>query len=132
MFKSRFLRACAISLSLAVGALQSDVVLAADKGVQATFDDSIDAVKKAAADALTVVGCEIKKNDSNYIEGVRAHKMGAFVGSGGETVSVALTATDGKISVEIHTKKSFVGMAGQKNWDESVLEEMKKTLHSVG
>jgi hypothetical protein len=51
------------------------------------------------------------------------------VGSGGETVSVTLTpAGDGKVSINIRTKKSFVGMAGQKNWDQPVLDEMLKSL----
>jgi hypothetical protein len=63
---------------------------------------------------------------------VRWHKIGVFVGSGGETVSVSLSAaSDGKIDVVVRTKKSIVGIVGQNYWDEPVLAEMKKTLSAA-
>jgi hypothetical protein len=111
------------------GMLVSSVALPADKGVQASFDKPIAAVHKAAVDALTVIGCTIKKEDPAYVEGKRERKIGVFVGSGGETVSVALTDSgSGKVSVEVHTAKTFVGGAGQKNWDQAVVDEMTKQL----
>lgn len=109
--------------------LMTGVASAADKGVQGTFDQPMAAVHKAAVDALTVIGCTIKKEDPAYIEGKRDRKVGVFVGSGGETVSVTLSdAAAGKVGVDVRTARTFVGGAGQKNWDQSVLDEMTKQL----
>jgi hypothetical protein len=128
---SRLNCAAAISLALtfALGTLHSGVASAEDKGIQATIDQRIEAVQKAAVNALTVIGCTIKKEEAAYVEGRRDRKIGAFVGSGGETVKVTLTAAgEGKTSIDIRTKKTFVGMAGQKNWDQPVLDEITKAL----
>ena len=119
----------ALFLSAVLALLHTGVAAAADDGVRATLDHPIEVAQKAAVNALTVIGCTIKKEDPTYVEGKREHKVGVFVGSGGETVSVTLTpAGDGKVSVSIRTKKTFVGMAGQKNWDQPVLDEMMKSL----
>lgn len=105
---------------------------AEDKGVQASLDATPEAVHKAAADALAVIGCEIKKDEPTHLEGYRKHKIGAFVGSGGETVTVSITGqADGKTNVDIRTKRTFVGGAGQKNWDQPVLDEIRKSLSST-
>jgi hypothetical protein len=121
--------AVALFLSAVLVFLHTGVAAAADDGVQATLDHPIDVTQKAAVNALTMIGCTIKKEDPTYVEGKREHKVGVFVGSGGETVSVTLTpAGEGKVSINIRTKKSFVGMAGQKNWDQPVLDEMLKSL----
>lgn len=120
------------ALVICIGASAPDAARAEDKGVQSTVSYPIEAVKKAAADALTVIGCEIKKNEDTYVEGVRTRKIGAFVGSGGETVSVKLAAAgDGKTSVDVRTKKTFVGGAGQKNWDQQVVDEITKELSAA-
>jgi hypothetical protein len=119
----------AVSLDLVLTLLGAGIASAADKGVQATLDQPISSVHKAAIDALTVIGCTIKKEEATYIEGKRERKIGAFVGSGGETVSVTLSeAGAGKVAVDIRTAKTFVGGAGQKNWDQPVLDEMTKVL----
>lgn len=129
MPKSLFRSAAALVCAFVIGTFMAGVALAEDKGVQSTVGYPMEAVKKAAADALTVIGCTIKKDESTYVEGVRARKVGAFVGSGGETVSVTLAPTaDGKTSVDIRTKKTFVGGAGQKNWDQQTLDEIMKEL----
>jgi hypothetical protein len=105
---------------------------AEDKGVQASLDATPEAVHKAASDALAVIGCEIKKDEPTHLEGYRNHKVGLFVGSGGETVSVSITAqAEGKTNVDIRTKRTFVGGAGQKNWDQPVLDEIRKSLSST-
>src|SRR5258708_15464320 len=107
--------AVALAWVLTVGTLGAGVASAADKGVQATRDQPISSVHKAAVDALTVIGCTIKKEEATYIEGKRERKIGAFVGSGGEAVSVTLSeAAAGKVAVDIRTGKTFVGGAGQK------------------
>ena len=131
MSHSKHHGAVALFLAAVLVILHTGVAAAADDGVQATLDHPIQAAQKAAVNALTVIGCTIKKEDPTYVEGKREHKVGVFVGSGGETVSVTLTpAGDGKVSVNVRTKKSFVGMAGQKNWDQPVLDEMLKSLNA--
>ncbi len=102
---------------------------APEKATPVVFDHSLAATQQAAVDALTVIGCDIKTQDPNYVEGRRPNKMGLFVGSGGETVQVWLTEIGPeKTSVQVQTKKSLVGLAGQKNWDAQVLEEMRNAL----
>jgi hypothetical protein len=115
----------------AIALMLSASVVAADKydGMVVTFDKPVEEVHKAAVDALTVVGVEIKKDEATLVEGKRKNKMGAFVGSGGEVLSVALTAVDGsKTEAKIRTTKTFVGRAGQKVWDQQVADEMAKSL----
>jgi len=127
MSMSSFVRI--ITVAAVIGCFMPVSAQAEDKGVQATLDATPEAVHKAAADALTVIGCEIKKDEPTHLEGVRTRKVGAFVGSGGETVSVSLVAqAEGKTNVDIRTKKTFVGGAGQKNWDQPVLDEIRKSL----
>jgi hypothetical protein len=98
-------------------------------GLTVTFDHPPEAVQKAAIDALTVVGVELKKQEPLLLEGKRKNKMGLFVGSGGEVLSVALTPVDGgKTQAKIRTTKTFVGRAGQKVWDQPIADEMMKAL----
>jgi hypothetical protein len=124
---SSFLRI--ITLAVVIGCFMPVSARAEDKGVQATLDAGPAAVHKAAADALAVIGCEIKKDEPNELAGVRTRKVGVFVGSGGETVSVSITMlAEGKTNVDIRTKRTFVGGAGQKNWDQPVLDEIRKSL----
>jgi hypothetical protein len=93
------------------------------------FDQSIATTQQAAVNALAVIGCDIKKQEPTYVEGHRPNKIGLVVGSGGETVKVWLdAAAPEKTSVKVQTKKSLVGLAGQKNWDKQVLDEMTKSL----
>ena len=98
-------------------------------GMTVTFDHPPETVQKAAIDALTVVGVELKKQEPLFLEGKRKNKVGLFVGSGGEVLSVALTALDGgKTQAKIRTTKTFVGRAGQKVWDQPIADEMAKAL----
>jgi hypothetical protein len=100
-------------------------------GLTVTFDHPAEAVQKAAIDALTVVGVELKKQEPLFLEGKRKNKVGLFVGSGGEVLSVALTPVDGsKTQAKIRTTKTFVGRAGQKVWDQPIADEMTKSLSS--
>lgn len=114
-----------VAYSLAAGA--------ADKGLTATIDKPVAEVQKAAVTALTVIGCEIKKEEPLVVEGVRKRKFGVVVGSGGETVTASLTESGPeKTDVTVTTKKSFVGMAGQKNWNQTTLDEINKALGEAG
>lgn len=120
-----------ITVAAVIGCFMPMSAQAEDKGLQATLDATPAAVHKAAADALAVVGCEIKKDEPAHLEGYRTRKIGAFVGSGGETLTVEIaTQADGKTNVDIRTKRTFMGGAGQKNWDQPVLDEIRKSLTS--
>jgi hypothetical protein len=93
------------------------------------FDHPPGAVHKASLDAMTANGFEIQKEEPLYVEGYRPRKMGAFVGSGGETAGIWLEMVPpDKTRVLVATAKSFVGIAGQKIWDEELLAAMRKSL----
>ena len=114
-------------LSLMVGCSSTPKV--ADAKAGSVFQQPIEKTQKASVDALTVIGFDIKKQEPTYVEGTRPRKIGLIVGSGGETVGVWLTATSPeRTEVKVKTAKTFVGGAGQKNWDSAVLDEMTKTL----
>jgi hypothetical protein len=98
-------------------------------GVTVTFEKPVVEVQKAAVDALTTVGAAPSKQEPNFVEGKRKNKVGLMVGSGGEVLSVALTSLEeGKTQAKVRTTKTFVGRAGQKVWDQQILEEMSKVL----
>lgn len=97
-----------------------------DTAPNAEFSKPMAKVKEASLNALVVLGCEIKKDLPNYVEGKRVRKVGAFVGSGGETLRVWLSEAGGKTSIKVSTDKTFVGGAGQKNWDKELVEEITK------
>ncbi|NOT54974.1 MAG: hypothetical protein HOP18_10245 [Deltaproteobacteria bacterium] len=93
------------------------------------FAQPVEKTQKAAVDALVVLGFEIKKTEPLHIEGYRPHKVGLFVGSGGETAGVWLESIGAdQTRVVVDTAKSFVGIVGQKNWDSEILAEMSKAL----
>ena len=86
-------------------------------------------VQKAAIDALTGNGFVISKSDAELVEGSRPHKMGAMVGSGGESAGVWLSSMGSdKTSVKVSTAKSLLGIVGQKDWDKDIIMAMDKSL----
>lgn len=101
---------------------------AEDPGILATYGYPLETVQKATVDALTDIGCKIEKNEAGYIVGVRPHQIHMIsAGSGGERVSVTLTAgSAGSTSVDIRTKKSFFGYVEQRNWDQTVREGIRQ------
>lgn len=85
------------------------------------------AAQQSAVRALASIGCDIQKQDPTYVQGRRPNKIGLVVGSGGETIKVWLKSiSPTQTGVNVETNKSFVGIAGQKNWDEEVLAAMKR------
>ena len=69
------------------------------------------------------------RSRNQHTSGFRPRKVGLFVGSGGETVGGWLEPVgEQQTRVRVDTAKSFVGIAGQKNWDAEVLAQMEKTL----
>ena len=93
------------------------------------FSQPIDKAQKAAVDALVVLGFDVQKQETGYVEGFRPRKIGLFVGSGGETVGVWLEpVTQDRTRVRVDTARSFAGYVGQKKWDSEVFTEMAKAL----
>jgi hypothetical protein len=93
------------------------------------FGQPIEKVQKVAVDSLAVLGFEMSKTEPTYVEGHRPHRMGLFVGSGGETVGVWLEQVGADATrVEVDTARSIVGIVGQKSWDDEVFAEMQKSL----
>ncbi len=127
---SLLIRRCSAVLTMLLLVAAAPVALA-DKydGMTVTFDKAMTEVQKAAVDALTTVGVDVRKQDPNYVEGKRGHKLGVFVGSGGEILSVALTAVSpDKTEAKVRTTKTMLGRLGQKVWDQDVVNEMAKAL----
>jgi hypothetical protein len=99
------------------------------EGSGALFAGPLEKARQGALDALVVLGFDVKKQEPTYVEGFRPRKIGLLVGSGGETVGVWLEPVgEQRTRVRVDTAKSFVGIAGQKNWDAEVLAQMEKTL----
>ncbi len=126
---SQILQRCAAVLALLTLAATAPAFADSYDGLTVTFDKPVAEVQKAAIDALTVVGVDVKKQEPNYVEGKRGHKVGVFVGSGGEILSVALTAVSpDKTEAKVRTTKTMLGRMGQKVWDQDVVNEMAKAL----
>lgn len=87
-------------------------------------------VLDAAKQALMTYGCSVKKEKPDYLECTRDRHIGVVVGSGGEKVTVQLSAKDSETRVVIKTGKGFVGRLGKKNWSTPIFDEMMKTLKS--
>ena len=93
------------------------------------FDQPVSNVRTAAENALVVTGFKITKREEFYLQGTRPRKVGLFVGSGGEAVGVWLRAdAPDRTRVLVTTDKTFAGYAGQRNWDDEILEEMRRDL----
>jgi hypothetical protein len=88
----------------------------------------MDKTLEAAKQALATYGCNIKKERADYLECTRDRHVGVMVGSGGEKVTVKLSAKGSETRVEIKTGKGFVGRVGKKNWSTPIFDEMMKTL----
>ncbi|MDQ8202916.1 hypothetical protein QEH54_07820 [Pelagicoccus sp. SDUM812003] len=88
-----------------------------------------DQVREAALEALASIGCKIKKNNKTAIEGKRPNKVGLAVGSGGEKLFVDIVDMgDGTCEVTVKTKKTMVGLVGQKLWNEEVAQTIVHAL----
>ena len=98
------------------------------KDVDSVVAYPLERVLRAAKEALTVYGCDIKKEKPDYLECTRDRHIGVLVGSGGEKVTVQLTSKEGGTRVQIKTGKGFVGRVGKKNWSTPIFAEMTTTL----
>jgi len=88
-----------------------------------------EAIHAAALQALAAIGCEVKKDAPLSIEGKRSNKIGLAVGSGGEKLFVEIkNLADGKAEVTVTTKKTMVGIVGQKLWNEEVAAQISNAV----
>lgn len=99
------------------------------KGIVKTFSSSQDDTHAAAVAAMKQLGFKIKENEPDLLAGKRSNKIGVMVGSGGEKMKIALESIEGgSTRVHVRTKKTFVGIAGQKNWDDEIIGAMMAAL----
>lgn len=88
-----------------------------------------DAVHTAALEALAAVGGTVTKDTADYIEAKRSHKVGLAVGSGGEKLFVWIRDLgEGKVEVKVTTKKTLLGIVGQKLWNDEIAEHIAGAL----
>jgi hypothetical protein len=134
MKKTMSVRACAsliitsvVVFAFLAGCAASPKRPSDDRGV--VFQQPLSNARAAAESALVVHGFDIKKREELYLQGFRPRKVGLVVGSGGETVGVWLEAIEEhRTRVLVTTDRTFVGGAGQKNWDDEILEEIRRGL----
>ena len=98
------------------------------KDVDQTVAYPMAQVLSAAKQALNTYGCDVKKEKPDYLECTRDRHVGVVVGSGGEKVTVQLSAKGSETRVEIKTGKGFVGRLGKKNWSTPIFNELMKAL----
>jgi hypothetical protein len=86
-------------------------------------------VHDAALVALASIGCKVKQDTPTRIEGKRSNKVGLAVGSGGEKLFVDIKDLgDGKTELKVVTKKTMVGIVGQKLWNEEVAGKIRDAV----
>lgn len=121
---------CAQTVQPATQEKEKDDASKGSKDVDQTVAYPMDKVLEAAKQALTTYGCDInkEKEKADYLECTRDRHIGVVVGSGGEKVTVKLSAKGSETRVEIKTGKGFVGRLGKKNWSTPIFDEMVKTL----
>lgn len=97
--------------------------------VTMTFSAPLVSTHAAAIAAAKESGFDIATDTDTYVAGPRPRKIGVFVGSGGETINITFKSLgEASTEVTVWTKRTFVGGAGQKDWDAPVLDAMKASL----
>ena len=93
-----------------------------------TMERPLEAVHQAAVSALVVNGFDVERTEPRYLEGRRPRRWGWVSGSGGETVSIWLEPQGGGTRVGIETGETSLGATGQKNWNNDVLNALRREL----
>lgn len=126
--------ALALTLSLPLPAQAKDKAESAEtenkkNTTVVVLEATAEAVHAAALQALAGIGCEIKKDTPAAIEAKRPNKVGLAVGSGGEKLFVEIKDKgDGKTELKVTTKKTMLGIVGQKLWNEEVASQISNAV----
>jgi hypothetical protein len=89
------------------------------------LDRSLTEAGDAAARVLASMSFHVVRRQSDYVEGRRPNKVGKHMETGGETVRIWLEAFGPRrTAVRVKTSQTFVGIAGQRNWDDHILTAM--------
>ena len=102
-----------------------------EKGLAQVFETDIKAAMMATRGALEKYGFEITEESDDGFEAKRKSKVGVFVGSGGEKMIVKFDEADAGTRVHVRTKKTLVGIAGQKNWDDEVMSAITDSIAAM-
>ena len=79
--------------------------------------------------ALVTTGFDVERTEPLYIEGYRPRRWGLVAGSGGETVAIWLEwESPNRTRMSIDTGQTFLGGAGQKNWNYEVFNAIHREL----
>lgn len=90
---------------------------------------AVSEVRRAAEDALVAAGFEVQNRQALYVDGERPRRVGVFIGSGGERAGIWLEAIEeDRTRIRVRTARTFVGGAGQRNWDDVLLSEIDRSL----
>lgn len=100
------------------------------KGITFATMHDVDTTRSAIVSALKLNGFNVDATDKGLvITAARPHKMGLIAGSGGEKITVKMSETSPtETQVHIRTKKTLLGYAVQKNWDDEVAGAIKTKL----
>jgi hypothetical protein len=109
-------------------AIDADEVTKGSKNVDEWVNHPIDTLRRALKVSMETYGFELKKDKPDQLEGTRRRRIGPIVGSGGEKVTVKLTAEHARTRVKIETGKGFVGRLGKKNWSTPIFKEALKIV----
>jgi len=127
VFTAAFLAACATTPA-ADGTTETPVA-SSSNDAEAIFGVTLADAQTAAKLAMAESGFTVKEETDTTIKGNRPRKIGALVGSGGEKITITLRQiSDGSTGVTVKSRKTFVGIAGQKNWDEPVMASIQTAL----
>jgi hypothetical protein len=97
--------------------------------VTGSFPFPLDRVQRAAVDAVVMNGFDVQKEQPTCVEGHRPHKIGLFLGSGGETVTISLRPHEPSgTDVTVETTMSLLGIVGQRSWSADVFDQMRESL----
>lgn len=117
------------------GCESTDSKAGGPNGVQERFfPASEDAVRKAAALALTNLDFTVSSDSNHEMQAAKKGRLKAIVGAGSEKVVLhfASTEKDGQSGTRVtgETKKGVVGRVTQKSWTDAVLSQIGCNLRN--
>jgi hypothetical protein len=122
-----------VALLLMVGMAAAACVAAPEKPRvrNAIYPRPAAQVQKAVAEALLMMGFEMKKSGPTYIEALKPRKVVGPVDTGGDTVGVWIDRLGpSRTGIRVSTTRSVlgVGVPAQKHYEEDILYELEELL----